>query len=114
MFCEILDHFCAPLFLGDTVPEEDLGCVFGTVSCQALLRTSDICQKNHRVRKKKYVRNSGVGNGRANFMSAWKYAFFLQEKPMPIKFLVLGGGGILGFLGGKCRFYIDGRREDFF
>ena len=33
-------------------------------------------------------------------MDAWKNAFFLQEKPMSIKFLVLGGGGILGFGGG--------------
>ena len=33
-------------------------------------------------------------------MDAWKNAFFLQEKPMSIKFLVLGGGGILGFFGG--------------
>ena len=35
---------------------------------------------------------------------------------MSIKFLVLGGGGILGFLGGggggECRFYFYGR-EDF-
>ena len=30
---------------------------------------------------------------------------------MPIKFLVLGGC-ILGFLGGKCRFYFHGH-EDF-
>ena len=29
-----------------------------------------------------------------------------------IKFLVLGGGGYFGFLGGKCRFYFYGR-EDF-
>ena len=60
------------------------------------------------------VRNSGAGNGCANFMGAWKNAFFLQEKAMSIKFLVLGGGGILGFFlgGGKCRFYFYGR-EDF-
>ena len=32
---------------------------------------------------------------------------------MSIKFLVLGGGGILGFFGGgECRFYFYGR-EDF-
>ena len=43
-----------------------------------------------------------------------KNAFFLQEKPVSIKVLVLGGGGILGFGGGggKCRFYFYGR-EDF-
>ena len=31
---------------------------------------------------------------------------------MFIKFLLLGGGGILGFGGGGCRFYFYGR-EDF-
>ena len=51
------------------------------------------------------VRNSGAGNGCANFMGAWKNAFFLQEKPMSVKFLLLGGGG-------ECRFYFYGR-EDF-
>ena len=46
-------------------------------------------QKNPRVRKIR-VRNSGAGN-----------AFFLQEKPMSVKFLLFGwGGGILGFGGG--------------
>ena len=65
------------------------------------------------VSVKKFVRNSGARNGCANFMDAWKNAFFLQEKPMSIKFRVLGG--YLGFfLGGgkKCRFYFYGC-EDF-
>ena len=45
-------------------------------------------------------------------MDAGKNAFSLQEKPMSIKFLVLGGGGgILGFLGGECRFYFYGRAD---
>ena len=49
-------------------------------------------------------------------MDAWKNALFLQEKPMSIKFLVLGGGGILGFGfwgggGGECRFYFYGRAD---
>ena len=48
-----------------------------------------------------FVRNSGAGNGGANFMGTWKNAFFLQAKPMSIKFLLLGGGGILGFGGGE-------------
>ena len=39
-------------------------------------------QKNPRVRKIR-VRNSGAGNGCANFMDTWKNAFFLQEKPSP-------------------------------
>ena len=55
-------------------------------------------EKSSRVRKI-CVRNSGAGNGCANFMDAWKNAFFLLEKPMSIKFLGLGGG-ILGFGGG--------------
>ena len=62
-------------------------------------------QKNPRVRKI-FVRNSGAGSGCANFMDAWKNAFFLQEKPMSIKFLVLGGGGILGFGGGGSADFI--------
>ena len=39
-------------------------------------------QKNPRVRKIR-VRNSGAGNGCANFMDAWKNAFFLQENLCP-------------------------------
>ena len=39
-------------------------------------------QKNPRVRKIR-VRNSGAGNGCANFMDTWKNAFSLQEKPCP-------------------------------
>ena len=71
----------------------------------------EIIQKNPRVRKI-FVRNSGAGNGCVNFMDAWKNALFLQEKPMSIKFLVLGGGGILGFGGGgECRFYFYGRAD---
>ena len=57
-----------------------------------------IIQQNPRVRKIR-VRNSGAGDGCANFMDAWKNASVLQEKAMSIKFLVLGGG-ILGFWGG--------------
>ena len=46
-------------------------------------------------------------------MDAWKNASALQEKPMSIKFLVLGGwGGILAFGGGgECRFYFYGRAD---
>ena len=66
-------------------------------------------RKNPRVRKIR-VRDSGAGNGCANFMGAWKNAFFLQEKPMSLKFLVLGGGfGVWG--GGECRFYFYGRAD---
>ena len=55
-------------------------------------------QKKPRVGKIS-VRNSGAGNGCANFMGAWKNALFLQEKPMSMKFRVLGGG-YFGFWGG--------------
>ena len=40
-----------------------------------------------------------------------KNAFFLQEKPVSVKFLVLGGGGYFGFGGGECRFYFYGRGD---
>ena len=50
---------------------------------------------------------SGAGNGCVNFMDAWKNAFFLQEKPMSLKFLVLGGVGIWGcFWGGGSADFI--------
>ena len=54
--------------------------------------------RNILVSVKLFVRNSGAGNGCANFMGAKKNAFFLQEKPMSIKFLLLGG--VLGGGGG--------------
>ena len=49
--------------------------------CRVFLSCS-FYQKNPRVRKIR-VRNSGAGNGCANFMDTWKNAFFLQEKPCP-------------------------------
>ena len=71
-------------------------------------------QKKPRVRKF-FARNSGAGNGCANFMGAWKYAFFLQENLHAHQFLVLGGilGLVFFFLGGgaKCRFYFHGRGD---
>ena len=56
-------------------------------------------QKNPRVRKiwcpqfwgRKWLRQ---------FYGHLENAFFLQEKPMSIKFLILGGGGYFGFWGG--------------
>ena len=60
-----------------------------------------------------FVRNSGAGNGCANFMDAWKHALFLQEKPCPQKFLVFFGGVFWVFWGaGECRFHFYGL-EDF-
>ena len=55
-------------------------------------------QKNPRVRKIR-VRNSGAGNGCANFMDAWKKCVLSAGKPMSIKFRVLGGG-VFWVLGG--------------
>ena len=46
-------------------------------------------------------------NGRANFMGARDL-----KTPLPIKFLLLGGGGFWAFLEGggwKCQFYFYGR-----
>ena len=67
-------------------------------------------QKNPFSVRKIFVRNSGAGNGCINFMDAWKNAFFLQEKPMSIKLLVLGGG--FGFFlgGGSADFIFMGAR----
>ena len=65
-------------------------------------------QKNPRVRKI-CARNSGAGNGCANFTGAWKNCVLSAGNPMPIEFLVLGGMG-LGFEGAeKRRFYFYGR-----
>ena len=56
-------------------------------------------RKNLRVCKI-FVRNSGAGNGCANFMDAWKKCVRSAGKTVSIKFLVLGGGGYFGFWGG--------------
>ena len=55
----------------------------------------------------------GAGNGSPNFMDTWKKCVLSAGKPVSIKVLVLGGGGILGFGGGggKCRFYFYGRAD---
>ena len=40
------------------------------------------------------ARNSGAENGCANFMGAWHFlVLFAWKTPMPIKFLIFGGGG---------------------
>ena len=68
-------------------------------------------QKNPRVRKI-FVRNSGAGNGCANFMDAWKKCVRSAGKTTAIKFLVLGGG-ILGLGGGGEVPILFYGREDF-
>ena len=65
-------------------------------------------QKNPRVRKIR-VRNSGAGNGCANFMDAWKKCVLSAGKTMSVKFLLFRGG--FGGGGGKCRFYFYGRAD---
>ena len=47
----------------------------------------------------------------AHFMGAWKNAFFLQEKPMSIKFVLFfgGRGDILGFGGGAISIFMGAR-----
>ena len=70
-------------------------------------------QKKPRVRKI-HVRNSGAGNGCANFMDTWKNAVFLQENLHVHKIPRFGGGGVILFFGGgggKCRFYFYERGD---
>ena len=59
-------------------------------------------QKNPRVRKIR-VRNSGAGNGCANFMDALKKCLLSAGKTMPVIILLFGGG--------ECRFYFYGRAD---
>ena len=49
-------------------------------------------QKNPRVRKIR-VRNSGAGNGCANFMDTWKKCVLSAGKTMSVKFPFFWGGG---------------------
>ena len=66
-------------------------------------------QKNPRVRKIR-VRNSGAGNGCANFMDTWKKCVLSAGKTVSVKFPVFGGG-FGGGGGGKCLFYFYGRAD---
>ena len=73
-------------------------------------------QKNPRVRKIR-VRNSGAGNGCANFMDAWKKCVLSAGKTHVHKIpRVLGGGGEVFWVSGgggeeECRFYFYGRAD---
>ena len=58
------------------------------------------------VSAKNCVRNSGAGNGCANFMDTWKNCVLSASKPMSIKFLVLGGGVFWGLGGGGSADFI--------
>ena len=74
-------------------------------------------QSNPHVRKL-FASNSGGPEMAAPVLwTPGKIVFFLQENPMPIKFLVLGGVVFWVFGGGgECRFYFYGREDfsDFF
>ena len=71
-------------------------------------------QQQKKIRKilvsVKFVSAICRGNGCANFMDAWKNAFFLQEKPMSIKILVWGGDFGFGGGGGSADFIFMGAR----
>ena len=68
-------------------------------------------QKKPRVRKIR-VRNSGAGNGCANFMDAWKKCVLSAGKTRVHKIPRFRGGGYFGFGGGgECRFYFYGRAD---
>ena len=81
------------------------------ISCDAcsgsIATLSCLFQKNPRVRKIR-VRNSGAGNGCANFMDTWKKCVLSAGKPMSIKFPVFWGG--VGGGGGSADFIFMGAR----
>ena len=66
-------------------------------------------QKNPRVRKIR-VRNSGAGNGCANFMDTWKKCVLSAGKTMSVKFPFFLGGGFWGG-GGSADSYFYGRAD---
>ena len=90
---------------------------FGVIFCpEFFAHTFASYQKNPRVRKM-FVRNSGAGNGRANFMGAWKNAFFLQEKthgrkipPFRVFFWRGGGSADFSFMGARIFLIVCGGR----
>ena len=53
------------------------------------------------------VCNSGAGKACANFMGAWKNAFFLQEN-LHVHKIPRFRGGVFWVWGGGCRFYFYG------
>ena len=47
------------------------------------------------------IRNSGARNGCANFMGTWDFLILsARKRPMPIEFLILGGGSFFAGGGG--------------
>ena len=65
------------------------------------------------VSVKLFARNSGAGNGCANFMDAWKKCGLSAGKTHVHNIPRFRGGGYFGFGGGggKCRFYFYGRAD---
>ena len=75
--------------------------VFLTLGPRALETSGEDYFRKILVSVKYFARNSGAGNGCTDFMGAWKkLPSFCSKTSMPIKFLVFGVGGILGFGGG--------------
>ena len=73
-------------------------------------------QKNPRVRKIS-VRNSGAGNGCANFMDTWKMRPFCRKSHVHkiprfrggiLVFFFLGGGGSADFIFMGARIFLSG------
>ena len=63
-----------------------------------------------------FVRNSGAGNGCANFMGASKKCVLSAGKKHVHKIPPFRGGGVFGFFfwgggGWECRFYFYGRAD---
>ena len=85
------------------------------IAKQESFRIHQMLQKKWPRVRKIFARNSGAGNGCANFMGTWKKCVLSAEKPHAHKILCLGGGGVFWVWGGgrrECRFYFYGR-EDF-
>ena len=111
LHCNLLASHYFPWMLGKSI-HVDISQHTHTHTKKKAIKVSVTCtldasqiQKNPRVRKI-FVRNSGAGNGCANFMDTWKKCVRSAGKTVSIKFLVLGGGGILGFGGGGSADFI--------
>ena len=80
------------------------------VFCTALFVCTTPYQKKSDVHKIS-ARNSGAGNGCANFMGAWRFWALSAGKPHAHKISPFRGGGVVGFLeggGGSADFIFMG------
>ena len=83
---------------------------FSLRSCRSSSVIFSFSQKNPRVRKIR-VRNSGAGNGCANFMGTWKKCVLSAGKTHVQKIPCFRGGVFWVWGGGKWRFYFHGRGD---